>query len=1005
MKFGKTTETGERRKQAHLLAGSICLAATVAFGAFGADGVKEAAPLAKPAEAVDYGLRNTAWRIAPDGEELLAKWRQAPYRRISDHTALFVRAQLKYGINRNDFLHHWYDRPLLQDSSLGQREDTETETKNWLNVEGWKKTIEMVRLGKQDGLAVFTCTKGREEAIPLSVMPGHETTILVELTTHLTMDECIMRAEQALAMPNSFRIGGKVVITSYPMIKERRLPFYAELRRRLIEKHGDRFLVMPYSGLLEEFRGTSFGAKELTAARERLARFLRSLDGLCYNARESYFNRRYDPWLFDTVLVPLIHATLADPEFAGKKHLGCWATPGHENSYRWNKGLDSTGTRMLRDTLESITKLKPDFIIGCEWDEENENTHFRPTVANGFTHQRIMRYYVDRMVNRAPSLFPGDAADVPNLVLSYRKDLMAGEPLETEVLNIPDGTFGGKTFTVRLRWLDAAGQELKAFEPRTLAADELKAAWFTVPVSEFVGKSQIAVPELTVWADGWKAVHSEGLWPVGLHASRTLEQKWVKQPLRDLPKGVKGALSVVGPDAEGLYTVSGKMESPELLRSVEVRDGADTVYMAGGCDHQPGVETVRIAFQGFTFNGNQGRIRGRISLEAGGDAKLTIGKSRGNVTVENGAFVFTGAMCNNWPHYLYADVPAEAATAAKFVFDLEPFGKGEVELADLATKDVVAFPAADGAALVFTRYRSCRCIPNPILRHGDSFSFRVRPDTPRSVFRMEAIDSRYHVFRSAAVTVAKDSGHGVRYHVYERDLDRVSEVTVDAARVPVVQYEFNPSRGGVLATGADRGLWGICGSYAPLVTGYGQGESGYGMLVGTFMRAGAPESVHSSPEWVKEGDAFALAFRRGGFVSFGQQLVPTHAGFELAMEVKPVDVKRRQGLLSSGPTAFNLYIENGKACASFFLRNRFMRLNGRAAKVSIPGPDLKPGAWNRIKVVFDQTRCHLEVDGEAGAAVETSGDLLYPQPMALGAGTSVKEFFEGEIRSLSVQLR
>ena len=966
---------------------------------------RETAPAAQPAEAVDYGLRNKVWRITPDGEALLAEWRRAPYRRASDRTAIFVRAQLKYGINRNDFLHHWYDRPLLQDSSLGQREDTETETKRWLNEEGWKRTVEMVRLGKQDGLAVFTCTKNREEVIPLSVMPGGETTILVELTGVLSMDECIMRAEQALAMPNSYRIGGKVVLTSYPMIREKKLPFYAELRKRLKEKHGDKFLVMPYFGLLEEFRSTSFGAKELKAAKERLARFLRSLDGLCYCARESYFNRRYDPWLFDTVLVPLIHATLADPEFAGKKHLGCWATPGHENSYRWNKGLDSTGTRMLRDTLESITKLKPDFIIGCEWDEENENTHFRPTVANGFTHQRLLRFYVDRMAERAPSIFPGDVADVPNLVLAYRKDLMAGEPLETEVLNIPDGTFGGKTVTVRLRWLDAAGGELKAFEPRTLMADEIKAAWFTVPVSELVGRSQIAVPELTVWADGVRTVHSEGLWPVGLHASRTLEQKWVKQPLRELPKGVKGELSVAGPDAEGLYTVSGRVASPEPLRSVEVRDGADTVYMAGGDDHKPGVETVRIAFQGYSFNGKQGRIRGRISLEAGGDARLTVGKSRGNVTVEGKAFVFTGAMCNNWPHYLYADVPSGAGAAAKFVFDLEPFGKGEVKLADLAAKDAVAFTAADGMALVFTRYRSCRRIPPPILRRGESFSFRVRPDTPRSVFRMEAIDSRYRVFRSAAVPVAKGGGNAVRYHVYERDLDRVTEVAVDAGRVPVVQYEFNPSRGGVLATGADRGLWGVCGSYAPLVTGYGQGESGYGMLVGTFMRTGSPESAKSAPEWVKDGDGFSLAFRRGGFVSFGQQLVPTHAGFELAMEVKPVDVVRRQGLLSSGPTAFNLYIEDGKVGASFFMRNRFMRLNGHAARVSVPGPALKPGVWNRIKVVFDQTRCHLEVDGEAGAAVDVSGDLLYPQPMALGAGTGVKEFFEGEIRALSVKLR
>ena len=962
----------------------------------------EQAPAAKPAEPVDYGIRNKTWRLAPGAKELLAEWAAAPYRRASDHTAIFVRAQLKYGINRDDFLHHWYDRPLLQDSSLGQREDTETETKRWLNEEGWRRTVQMVRLGKQDGLAVFTCTKNREEVIPLSVSPGGETTILVELTGVLSMEECIMRAEQALAMPNSYRIGGKVVVTSYPMIREKKLPFYAELRRRLKERHGDKFLVMPYYGLLEEFRGTSFGTEDLKAVRARLARFLRSLDGLCYCARESYFNRRYDPWLFDNVLTPVIHATFADPEFAGKKFIGCWATPGHENSYRWNKGLDSTGTRMLRDTLDSIGKLKPDFVIGCEWDEENENTHFRPTVANGFTHQRLLRHYADAFAGRAPEPFPGDSAEIPNLVLAYRKDLMAGEPLETEVLNIPDGTFKGRRITVRLRWLDAAGKALKEFEPRTLEADELKAAWFTVPVSELVGRSQIAVPELEVWADGWKTVHSAGLWPVGLHANRTLEQKWVKQPLRDVPQGVRSELSVSEPGADGLCTVRGKVSSPVPLRSIEVRDGTDTVYMEGGADHKPGMVAVRIAFQGYSFNGKGGMVKGRIALSGGDGAKLSIVRSRGHIEIDGDAFVFSGAMCNNWPHYLFADIPESAAANAKFTFDLAPFGKGEVAVADLMAKDVVAFPAAKGAALVFTRYLSCRRIPLPQMKREAEFSFKVKPDTARSIFRMETIDERYRVHRSPAATLAKVSGRKVKLHAYENDLDRVSEFEIDAARVPAVDYRFEPSRGGVLATGRDKGMWGICGSYAPLVTGYGQGETGYGMLASTFMRAGTPESSAPPPAFVKDGDGWALEFKRGSFVSFGQQIVPTQAGFVLDMDVKPVDVVRRQGLLSSGPNAFSLFIENGTVKASFFMRNRFMSINGHAARVVVDGPAVKAGEWNSIRVVFDEKKCRIEANGVKGAETEVTGDLLYPQPTALGAGTAVKEFFEGSIRSFRV---
>ena len=122
------------------------------------------------------------------------------------------------------------------------------------------------------------------------------------------MDECLRRAEQALAMPNSYRFGGKVVLTSYPSVREKDLPHYAELKRRLTEKFGDRFVVMPYFNLFadEARRRGPMTPDDIRPVRARLERALRVLDGLCYCGRESYFNRRYDPRLFDRVIVPII---------------------------------------------------------------------------------------------------------------------------------------------------------------------------------------------------------------------------------------------------------------------------------------------------------------------------------------------------------------------------------------------------------------------------------------------------------------------------------------------------------------------------------------------------------------------------------------------------------------------------------------------------------------------------------------------------------------------------
>ena len=36
-------------------------------------------------------------------------------------TRIFIRSQLKYGLERDDFLHSWYERPLHQDTTYATR--------------------------------------------------------------------------------------------------------------------------------------------------------------------------------------------------------------------------------------------------------------------------------------------------------------------------------------------------------------------------------------------------------------------------------------------------------------------------------------------------------------------------------------------------------------------------------------------------------------------------------------------------------------------------------------------------------------------------------------------------------------------------------------------------------------------------------------------------------------------------------------------------------------------
>ena len=956
-----------------------------------------------------YGIKNPGWTLAPDAEKLLQEWGRIPYVRKNGRTDIFIRAQLKYRLDRTDYIHHWYDRPLLQDSSMGQRQEGLSGAVPWLNPESWAKTVEMGRIGKQAGFAVFTCTKQRDAVIPLSVRPGSEATILVELRRGSPVDEWMCRAGQALEMTNSYRFGDKVVLTSYPFVREKDLPRYAEIKRRLKERFGDRFLVMPYFNLFgDEVHGRSpLTAADVQRVRERLTRALRVLDGLCYVGRESYFNRRYDPWLFDHVITPIIQATFADAEFKDKI-LGCWATPGHENSYRWNYGLDCTGTRMLRDTLSSLVKLSPDFVLGCEWDEENENTCFRPMVSHGFTHQRLLRYFADTFNGHSLDVFPGDDTSVPNLVVSYRKEIMAGEPLEVEVLNIPDGTFKGIVFTLAFAWKTPDGKAVKTFAPQRLSSDILAAAWFDADASALIANPAL-VPELTVTAsDGRKYVFSDGMWPVGLRPTRCIEYKWAKHPVRELPKGVTGTLALGEADADGVSRVKGRVSSPRRLRSVAVIDETDIVYMYDRArPSNVDMLTVRIAFQGYALSGKNHDLNGRISLMGAPRSVLSVSRSLGKVAVEGTDYVFTGATLNNWPQYLFVDIPKGEADRAIFKVDLPGCFSGEVSVKDILAKDVIGISGSKGRNLVFTRFLSQKSIPVPVNVNEAEFSFSLKPGLPRSILRLETVDEDYHVWRSRPMVCGVDSGRTVPFHVYERDADTVSCISVDESRIPNASYVFEPSRGSVVSCAGGRNLWGILGGCVPLVTGFGQGESAYGNSGIDGLSKQVLDWEKSAPDYVQEPDgSWALKFSGCSYLNLPQQLWPVAAGLDLSLEFNPDDVQRRQGLLITGPTSSSIYIEQGKVYARFFLRNLFFtRMSGHAATVVVPGPEVVAGRWQTVRVVHDQKTAHVEVDGVKGPEMPVSGDLFYPRYTALGAGGSPKEYFTGRIRRFAVNVR
>ena len=109
----------------------------------------------------------------PDAEakKLLAELAKASakYQPRSGKTVFFSRAQLKYGLERNDYLRRWCDRPLMQDSSFA-RSGTLTvdnsgnySTKGFINRQAYTVEAELLKKFHLAGFAFFPELTGRRD--------------------------------------------------------------------------------------------------------------------------------------------------------------------------------------------------------------------------------------------------------------------------------------------------------------------------------------------------------------------------------------------------------------------------------------------------------------------------------------------------------------------------------------------------------------------------------------------------------------------------------------------------------------------------------------------------------------------------------------------------------------------------------------------------------------------------------------------------------------------------
>jgi len=929
------------------------------------------------------------WKLTPDAEKLLEKFAEEGknYRTRTPHTMIFPRAQLKYQLDRSDYLHRWYDRPLLQDTSLARF----NKRGFMINTECAKMLKHAVMdLGMLDGVAFFPGTSGREsffqssEEVDLPILPE-----LINDTPRYQINS-VKHAGIALRSKNAFRIDGKVVMTGYPVIRD--LAFIRNFRAQLQKEYGDKFILMPYLFFLPPDLtpepGQPTDAKCLLAIAEHIRSVLRESEGFYVADYPMIWDRRVQTEYGEKVMIPLLHKIFSEPEFKNK-YLGFHWPQGHENSYRWSYGIDSEGTATLCRLGEFMLKLRPDFCVLPEWDEENENTSYRPTVDTGFSAMRLMRYYSSQFRGVPPTPFPGDDPNVPNMILSYRKQLLIGETAEFQLTNVPDGA--KRQYRVRLALTDLAGKIVRTFDEQTISSEKCTAVSFKVPAAELL-THQAVLPRLEIsWEDGsYRA--DNGFWPLEVRGNWTAEWRWVKQPLRERLTGIKADLNVTE-TSDGLLHMKGNFSTPVPVAQLELLQGVDTVWME---DSRPALRetenqvVIDIGFQNFAAS----LLSGTINILDAPSAKMSDEKQQ--------LKKIPPVKTSYAPRHYFVQIPRSEAKNAVIDIDLPPAFQCKIPVKDILAKHVIGFNSPNGESMVLSRYNSQVAIP----KHGKimeaKIDFFVEPSDAKSLFSLRAIDESGRIWRGAALSIRKPLGKNLTLPVYDRETRKCLTVTADESHFVQHVFDFSPGHGSVVPNSAGRKYWGILNGFIPLVSGFGSGTFSYGSLP-----ANSLAKCHSLdiPRRTKEPEGFwSLEFQNGSHLSLPLQIVPYYTGFRMSMKIQVPKLSfKPQTIFSSGPNGISLTILNGQLKTTCFSDQNYFASEKGSLYASSPKA-LEPGKWHTLTLERDGKEFWLTVDGVKGEPTPFCGSILRHMAGCLGMGFNPDSGFNGKIADFRIEV-
>ena len=978
-------------------AGDLSIAAPVTIGAWGrkADAVQFFDGLI---DEVRVSRTIRAFSSAPAVKREMQVPRTIVISRTQAHYSLFY-----------DY-HGWDDRMLLADRSTGPLVMYGTHEINRIfTYESFSRIIKSAKDYEIDGFGISISGSLAEkyiQSLKFIEQSGVERFYMALDFFFAPNDEIRPAIKAALASKSALKMNGKLVIVSYlawTTPDEKWKGLFDGLRTEF----GDCFIFLHDGGytalpaLIKEYAATGqVSESTLENSMEKMRRVLDVYDGIYFNAMSTSpmgKNKRFDREFNRDIFVPLFTRVLSEEKYK-HKYFGLSASEAHHNSGLGLLSIDENGTKQLRYSMEVSMGADPDIIVIPEWDEFNENTNLCPTVCNSYANQRIMKYYMRVLKKEKQAPNPGDNVAIPNAVISYRKFLTFGEPLEIEVLNIPDSD-KKESYSVQVSLKDIGGKIVKRFDQKKLSTNKMYDETFVLGTEE-LAQYHVLVPSVAmVNPKGRKFVYEDGLMPIQLR-TWNWDSKWVKQPLRDIiaPKSASFDAAGKAVNDDGSVTVNGSFECAEDIASAKVLEDDDEVYSYDiNNEFKVSPENLQLKVT-LTRTGGSLNLSGKITVK-NSDFYIFPKAVSGVYSYSEGNSIEYAGPVEHYKRKLLLTIPKANAEKAVLDFNFNEF-RTEIPVNRITKNGIYSEAYKDGLTLTVEHFTKLYRIPLHVNQKKVAFTTEVFPDRDNAPFHMRVITRSGKIYRTKPkIFKISNNKQEVNLPVWSDIKNEVVNCTVPAYSVPDIVYGFTPEYGTILHAGAGRAFWGQMGGFWDVSSGRDH-FAPYGDPFQTWTYQYYPKNItDKAPAWVKEDGFQCLKFNgAGNFIALPPEVIPKRGAYTLSFEIKPTSDKPQIIFSHRGQTFGSIILKTEKGKLSGMYYNWAAGLTRFTPELPVPVNE-----WSKVVVINNLKEILFKVNDKAGNPIPYPGTGFANTCSVLGGFDAGTEWFEGYLKSLRIR--